>query len=223
MKAASIEPAVVLVVFGGPAPITDLLAGLDVAALAQVVVADRGLDHAIALGLSPDVVVGDLDSVDPEVLAQARADGVLVREFPADKARSDLELALEVAAEFDPSEIIVVGSGGGRLDHVIANLAVLGDRTLHHVAVSARFDTSVITIVGPGAQRSISGSPGATFSVFALGGDASGVCITGARWPLVDAQLSPTGTLGLSNEFLAGGAAVEISSGSGTLAVVQSP
>ncbi len=215
------DEAVVLVVFGGPTPVPEVLADTDLSSVSHVVAADRGLEHALALGLAADVVVGDLDSVDPEVLAAAESGGVRVQAFSADKVRSDLELALEVAAGLDPSRILVVGSGLGRLDHVLVNLAVLGDRSLHHMRVSARFDHTRIAIVAPGAQRTLWGKAGDSFTVLALGSDASGVCISGARWPLTDARLSPTEAVGLSNEFLDAATPVEIACGSGTLAVIQ--
>jgi len=213
----------VIVVFGGPTPDPSVLDGVDLSTEPAIVAADRGLEHAQTLGLAVDVIVGDLDSVSSAAVAEARASNVRVVEFSEDKDASDLELALTVAAAYEPRSILVIGSGRGRLDHVVGNLLVLADRSLHHIAVSARFDDSRIAIVAPGAQRSIRGVAGSAFSVFAVGSEASGVGIEGARWPLSDAQLSPTGALGLSNEVADDDIPVKINVGAGVLAVIQPP
>ena len=81
-----------LVFAGGDPPPADRLGDLDRSAL--VIAADSGLDHALALGFTADVVVGDLDSVTPDALARARDAGADVEPHPAEKDETDLELAL---------------------------------------------------------------------------------------------------------------------------------
>jgi thiamine pyrophosphokinase len=94
---------------------------------ALVVAADSGLAHAEALGLPVDLVVGDMDSVDPDALRRAQQLGVAVERHLTDKDKTDLELALDVAMVKGGAgaEIVVVTSVAGRLDHGLANLLLL--------------------------------------------------------------------------------------------------
>src|SRR4051794_15769361 len=108
-------PATAIVFTGGdppgPAAVRDLPADR------IVIAADSGLDHALALGVRVDVVIGDLDSVDAKGLEQARTDGTRVEPHPADKDQTDLELAMGLASSSGADRLIVVGGHGGRVDH----------------------------------------------------------------------------------------------------------
>src|SRR5687768_773226 len=113
-----------LVFAGGDPPPVELVDQIDRSAL--VIAADSGLDHAHALGFAVDVVVGDLDSVTPDALARARDDGADVEPHPSEKDETDLELALRRAVTLGVQRVTVVGGGGGRHDHLLANALVLG-------------------------------------------------------------------------------------------------
>ena len=87
-----------------------------------IICADGGTHHAILLGLTPDVVIGDLDSVGPDHVAALRSNGrTRVIEDP-DQRRTDLELAIALALARGCNDIIVLGGLGGRMDHALANL-----------------------------------------------------------------------------------------------------
>jgi thiamine pyrophosphokinase len=107
---------------------------------ATVIAADSGLALAPILGCTVDLVVGDLDSVDPDQLAAARAAGAEVERHPVDKDRTDLAIALDVAMSRSPDRITVVGGHGGRLDHLLANAALF--------AASAYADTRIVARMG---------------------------------------------------------------------------
>ena len=92
-----------------------------------IVAADGGAAKAELLGLRPDVVVGDLDSLAPETRERLRADGVDIRAHPADKDESDTHLALREALARGASQLVLIGAlGGVRPDHALANLLLLG-------------------------------------------------------------------------------------------------
>src|SRR4051812_24037733 len=100
----------VVVVSGGPGPLDPLLGAqvvVETGAAADVVVVavDSGVDHALALSLAVDHVVGDLDSVSPGGLIAAEAAGALVHRHEADKDATDLDLGLELAASLDPDDV----------------------------------------------------------------------------------------------------------------------
>src|SRR5439155_23558943 len=109
-------------------------------------------DHAEALGLEVDVVVGDLDSVSSSALANARAGGARVDEHPAEKDATDLELALDEAVAAGATEIVVVGGHGGRLDHLLANCALLASPRYADVTISGYLGEARVFVVHGGAE-----------------------------------------------------------------------
>jgi len=186
---------IAIVVGGGP--LSERASSL--ASQCWVIAADSGIDHALAAGLEPHLLVGDLDSVSAEGLDWARENSVPIQTHPADKDRTDTELALVAAAVMRPERLTVVSGTGDRLDHLLGILLALGSETLDGIEVDAVIGTTLAVIVRPGRAVAIPVAAGATFSVLALHGPATGVTLTGAHWPLTHADLSPTVALGLSN------------------------
>ena len=186
---------IAIVVGGGPlsADAVALVAGH------WVIAADSGLDHALAAGLEPQLLVGDLDSVSPAGLEWARVHSLPTQSHPADKDCTDTELALIAAAVMRPTHITVVGGVGDRLDHLLGVLLALGSDTLDGIRVEAVIGSTRALVVRPGDAIALPVGVGDTFSVLALHGPATGVTLTGAHWPLAHADLAPTSALGLSN------------------------
>ena len=164
-----------------------------------VIAADSGWYEARRLGVLPDELHGDLDSVlEPDVDEAARL-GVDVHRYPTDKDATDLELALDRAVALGAERLVVVGPGGGRLDHQLGELLLLASEKYAAVVVEARLGGSVVHPVR-GGPRTVSGRAGASVSIVPIAGPAT-VSTTGLRWPLVAEQLDPGSTRGISNEF----------------------
>ncbi|NOX31172.1 MAG: thiamine diphosphokinase [Actinobacteria bacterium] len=203
--------SLVVVVGGGEPPATEvarwLVAEIESQAgnsnpPAVVVAVDHGLDHVRDMGLVADVVVGDMDSVSTNVLKEATEAGVKVARFLADKNESDLELALAWVNEHiaAPRRVVCVGTAGGRWDHEIINVAVIGAWAAVHDDVTIVERRGTIRIVVGGSGPVVLETPvGTTISLHPLGGDATGVNVTGMTWPLEDAVLTPGSSLALSN------------------------
>jgi thiamine pyrophosphokinase len=200
---------------GGDAPLAASVATL--APAARVIAADSGLDHARALGVAVDTVVGDLDSVSAAGLRAARAAGVEVHEHPRDKDQTDLELALALALAAGARRLTVVGGHGGRLDHLLANVGLLAADSLAGVEIRALMGSAVVTVVR--SRAVLQGRRGQLVSLLAVHGPAADVRTSGLRFALRGAALAPGSTLGVSNEFVAAEAVVSV--GSGTLVAVQ--
>ena len=100
---------------------------------AIIVAVDGGLDHALAAGLHPSGLIGDLDSVGADALAWAEANATIAR-HPADKDDTDTELALRFVAGMTPAQLTMIG-GGDRLDHTFAALGALGLPALTSIPV----------------------------------------------------------------------------------------
>jgi len=199
-----IEPDVVIVASGqGPA--------VDVPSARAVVAADGGLDRAASLGLTVDVVVGDLDSVSPAALAAAEAAGTRVIRHPVAKDATDLELALDAALRFEPERILVVGSAGGRLDHLLGSLLLLAADAYAGVEVDAQLGRAAVHVVR--GERRLRGRVGELVSLFALHGPATGVVTDGLAYPLRGETLPPGTSRGTSNVFVAEEALVSVGGG----------
>ncbi|HEY6607734.1 MAG TPA: thiamine diphosphokinase, partial [Candidatus Limnocylindria bacterium] len=97
----------------------------------MVVAADGGGRALDELGRRPDVVIGDLDSIEPELVDRLGAAGARVERHPADKDASDTELAVLHALDAGADQIVLLGAvGGDRLDHELANVLLLTDDAL---------------------------------------------------------------------------------------------
>jgi thiamine pyrophosphokinase len=212
------EAADTVAVITGAAPLAPAaIAGIPPDAL--VVAADGGLDHALAAGLAPSVLVGDLDSVSGDGLAWAQAHAE-VREHPADKALTDTELAVAYSVERGPRHFILVAGRGDRLDHAVAAVGTLGGAALDEVpVVEGWWGADHVTVARPGRPALINRPGGTTFSVLALHGPCRGVTIAGARWPLVDADLDAVVGLGVSNQVSASPVTVAVGTGVVTIIV----
>lgn len=202
---------------------------LDAAALATipsdavVIAADGGLDHALAAGLSPTIVVGDLDSVGEDALAWAR-EHADVRTHPVDKDLTDTELAVALAADLHPERLVLVAGGGDRLDHTLAAIGALGapvttgipDVELHWAGQWAR-------VFHAPARSVLRFDVGSRLSALALHGPCHGVTVTGTRWELHEATLEPLVGHGVSNEVVTRDVRVEVHDGVLTVFVAPPP
>ena len=178
---------------------------------AYIIAADSGLEHVLALGRRADLVVGDFDSVSPEALEHARAAGSVIEEHPADKDATDLELALRAAQRIGATRVTVVGAGGGRLDHFLANALLLIAPDWSGFELQAFVGDARVIVVRRAVE--LNGPVGSLVSLLALGGPARGVTTSGLRWPLANDELRPGSTWGVSNEMAATTATVTLNEG----------
>jgi thiamine pyrophosphokinase len=207
-----IEPDVV-VVASGQGPL------VDVPAARAVVAADGGLDRAASLGLAVDVVVGDLDSVSTAELERAAANGVRVVRHPEAKDATDLELALDEAVALGAKRVLVVASAGGRLDHLLASLLLLGSGRYKALEVDAFVGEALVHVIR--GERTMHGRAGDLVTLLALGEPASGVTTEGLAYPLASESLDAGSTRGVSNVFV--GEEVTVSVARGVLLAVRPP
>jgi thiamine pyrophosphokinase len=200
----------VIVVAGGDAVDTALVQPrLPVGA--TVIAADSGADHAAALGLSVDMLIGDLDSVSAAELARLEAAGVPVDRHPAAKDMTDLELALRAAVATGATEIVVVGGQGGRLDHFLANALLLAADAFAGVTVRALAGSARSWVVRDAVT--IDGTPDELVSLLPVHGPARGIWTDGLAYPLRGEDLHPGTSRGVSNTLLGTNASIRLKSG----------
>jgi thiamine pyrophosphokinase len=198
-------------IFAGGEPLAATAADRIPEHAATVVAADSGLHHARALGRRVDVVVGDLDSADPAQVEAASADGAEIVRHPTAKDATDLELAMDEACARGARKLVVVGGGGGRFDHLVANVLLLGSPRFAGVTVEALVPGARVTVIH--RQAELHGAPGSLVSLVPVGGPAIGVTTDGLRFPLRGEQLHPGSTRGVSNVLLASSASVSVEQG----------
>lgn len=190
------------VVVTGGAPLSTRAAAAAATATGPVIAADGGLDHAVAAGLTPTSLVGDLDSISAAGRMWAYAHGLAIDEHPAAKDLTDTELAIAAAADgAAPTDgLLVVGGVGDRLDHLLGVLLALGGSTAARFGdVRAIVGDSEFIVVHAHHRHELRLEPGRTFSVLALHGPCRGVDLRGARWQLDGADIAATEARGLSN------------------------
>lgn len=207
---------------------------------AFAVAADGGLDLALRLGQTPELVIGDMDSVTDDAIETARGSGSSVTVLPRAKDVSDFELALDSAVEHGAGHLVVVGGAGGRLDHVLATVLTLTAYKYSQIVLEALLvdnyvavingaadglrwvgdvDTGADPVVRGPSTAVTTGVPGDPVSLFAFNGAARGVRTRGLAWQLDGATLDGGTSLGVSNELLGAEAAIAVDHG--CLAVVR--
>jgi thiamine pyrophosphokinase len=187
-----------------------------------VVAADGGARHAAGLGLRIDRWVGDGDSLPSADLEALRVAGVPVELVPAVKDETDTELALRAAIAAGAQSVTILGAvGGPRLDHALANVALLahpdlGDRP----AVVLDGQSRVRLLRGPGSLA-LAGRAGDLVSLIPFGSDALGVRTEGLAYALGGETLAAGIARGVSNIRLGELASVSVEGGS--ILVVETP
>ncbi len=176
-----------------------------------ILAADGGTYNALALGLTPHLIVGDLDSITDWERKIMETAGVEMIRFSRDKNETDLELAIQHAVEMQPEQIVIVGALGGRLDQTLGNIALLSDSRLS--TLDLRLDDGVEELFFCRSQAEVHGRGGELVSLIPWDAPVEGVRTDGLRWPLSDETLYPNKTRGISNELLGEQATVHIRSG----------
>jgi thiamine pyrophosphokinase len=204
-----------VVIVGGGGPPASMAARhlVPLVAGATVIAADSGLEHAQALGLDVAAVVGDMDSVDPAVLATAARAGVRIDRHPEAKDATDLDLALDAALVHRPRRIVVVTGTGDRLDHTLGVALLLASPRTTGVAVEAWIGAVHLSVVRDVDVIVLHGEPGELVSLLPLHGPALGVVTDGLLYPLRHEDLPAGSTRGVSNELVAPEATVGLRSG----------
>lgn len=176
-----------------------------------IIAADQGYDNVLSLGLDPDLVVGDFDSLGK---IPDREDVITL---PVRKDMTDVGYAVEKGFERGCREFILYGAVGGALDHTFANVAIAHDiarRGARALLIGEEYSFTVLHDSSITFHARQSGR----ISVFAVGGMAEGVTIRGLSYEVEDFDVACTDHIGVSNAFI--GQAAEISVRKGDLLVV---
>lgn len=184
----------------------DLISQADI-----ILCADGGANRAYQLGVVPRCIVGDMDSITPQVRNYFQDCQVEVKKYPRRKDFTDTQLVLAAAEELGADEIIFLGSLGNRLDHTLANLYCGLDAARKGIKI--RHFTPDCTIYLVATQLILKGSIGQTVSVLALTDKVSGLYERGFEYPLENVILEKANPYAVSNLLAAETATISVADG----------
>lgn len=200
----------VLVVGSGSIGSPELLQ--QTASLSQLYIcADGGARHFRQAGITPHVLMGDFDSIPFELLRTYENEGVKLVRYPTRKDYTDMELALDYAAERGATRIFILGATGSRIDHSLSNLQLLHkllDKNIRGVILN---DNNRVYLIKD--RIKVSRMDGYHISLLPASPVVEGVTTEGLAWPLFNFTMKTGTGLGISNEFTEDTATIRISSG----------
>lgn len=169
---------------------------------ALIVAADGGTFHALDADLTPDVVIGDQDSLSQSLREQLQTEGTAFYDYPPAKDETDLELALCWATkQSEIDQIVILGGLGGRPDQTVANLLLLAMPVLGGWDVLFADEGWTIRMIQPASPLQLKGTPDDQLSLIPLGGSAEGVSTSGLAYSLDNETLHFGPARGVSNVF----------------------
>lgn len=186
---------------------TGLAALLNQAVL--IIAADGGANHCRRFNITPDILLGDLDSIAPANLVKYKEKGIAITQHPTRKDATDLELSLDLAVAKGSQIIWLIGALGGRWDMSLANIMVAASDKYKERKIFLLGQGCSMQILHPGKPHLISGMPGQKISLLPLKNDVDGVTLSGFEYPLTHQRISFGSTLGISNILKTNHAAVQ--------------
>ena len=186
-----------------------------------MIAADSGMDFLYRNSLVPDIIAGDFDSAKTDSLAYFQClNGVQVIKLNPMKDDTDTEFVIREAIRRGATEISVLGATGTRLDHVLANVHVLGIGIEDGVAIELVDEHNRIRMIDDSIEIEKAKQFGSFVSVLPVKGDAKGVTLQGMKYPLDQVDVACFSSLGVSNEIVEEKARVSVKEG--CLLVIES-
>lgn len=166
--------------------------------------ADKGISTLISLGVFPDIVFGDFDSINKEDLEKIKSKNVEIFQFPEEKDDTDLGLALEWALSQKPELIRIFGNTGGRMDHTMAGVQLLvSPKTLDsNVHVEIIDQVNCLYAVRPGVYQVEKKPLFKYISFIPMAPEVRGITLKGFKYPLENKNIKMGTNLCVSNELI---------------------
>lgn len=206
-----------VIISGGEAPSYELVKK-ELENSYYLICADSGANCLYKYGLYPDIILGDLDSIDKSALHHFEINKTDIIRFKREKDFTDTYAAVKKAVELGCNEIVLLGCTGSRIDHILGNIGILLECLKLKVCAVMKDEHNTISIINN--STNIQGKKGDIFSLIPYGENIEGLNIIGAKYPLENYLLEVGSGLGVSNEFLE--EEVKITFTKGTLMVIFS-
>ncbi len=178
-----------------------------------IIAADGGTRHCKTLGITPHLVIGDLDSLGSEAISSYQQAGVEIVQYPTHKDETDLELALQFAVSHQVTRAYIIGALGNRWDMTISNILLAGHTKFSGLSILLVDGPDELAILRGKDQFDIQGRQGDTVSLVPLSGDVHGITTHGLEYPLVDETLYFGSSRGVSNVVVSEQALVVVKQG----------
>ena len=176
-----------------------------------IICLDGGLKHADNAGIMPNVIVGDFDSVDMALVEKYREKGAEVHSFPVRKDFTDMEIGINIAAEKNIGELVLLGALGGRTDHALGNIFNMQQALNKGIEISIIDENQHIFLLSK--EKKFRYKKGMIISLIPITGKVEGVKTANLSYPLNDETLYSGYSRGVSNIFDEDEAQISISSG----------
>jgi thiamine pyrophosphokinase len=167
-----------------------------------IIAADGGTNHCESLGITPNVIIGDFDSLDHTKVTAYKNLGVEIIQYPIHKDETDLELALQFTLMQDVTEVSIIGALGARWDMTVANILLIAHPKFSRLKIRLLDGSQELFLLRGGEKIDIQGHPGYQISLIPLAGDARGITTYGLEYPLNDETLYFGSSRGISNILL---------------------
>ncbi|MGO3167132.1 thiamine diphosphokinase [Senegalia sp. (in: firmicutes)] len=179
----------------------------------KIIAADGAGKYLYELNRLPDVLIGDFDTLEANILEYFRKKDVDIHEFLPVKDKSDLELAIDLATEYSPKEIIIIGALGSRMDHSLSNIMLLFHILEKGIEVKMIDDKNEIMPIKN--EIKIKKGKYEYISLLPILEDLDGVELIGLEYEFSNLKLKRTSTRGISNRFKEKEAKIKVKSGMG--------
>ncbi|WP_158282208.1 thiamine diphosphokinase [Salipaludibacillus keqinensis] len=161
---------------------------------------DRGVFELLSAGIEPTEAFGDFDSLTEEERDWVENTKTRLRIYPCEKDETDMEIALSWVLEQNPSQVILLGATGGRLDHLFMNAQLLAKGLPEHIPVYLQDRWNKVTMLAPG-EYTVTKSDYRYVSIIPVPKQVTGLNLTGFRYELTDARIEAGSSLCISNEI----------------------
>ena len=178
-----------------------------------IICADGGANHLYNMGIIPNYIIGDLDSIDKDVINYYKKQNVLFEKFPSKKNETDSELCILLAKKLGAEKIDLFATLGGRIDHTLANINLLyyiREQKIVPRIISEKED--IYIAINESIQ--IKGKKEDIISIIPIKGDVKGITLENLEYPLNDYNMKYFTPLGISNIMLSDECSVTVKEGS---------
>ncbi|MEZ4753687.1 MAG: thiamine diphosphokinase [Bdellovibrionota bacterium] len=172
---------------------------------------DGAIRYAKELGITPDIIIGDLDSADPELIIELKSRGAKII-CDSDQDYSDLEAAIDHAFENEIDRVQIIGSMDGRADHALTNFMILANPKYGSKELEIIDKNSTTKLLKTGKVIELNKSAGEILSIVQI--QESIISMKGFKWELDQETIKVGSTIGLSNLITQEIASIEVHSGS---------
>lgn len=177
-----------------------------------IIGADGGCNHLFKMDIIPDYIIGDLDSIDANLISYYEDKKVQFKKYPSHKDETDSEICVYLAKDLKAKQIDIFGTLGGRIDHTLANIGLM--YYIKKMDIKPRIITSEEEIlIATSEEIILDGEVGNTISIIPIKGDARGVTLKKLEYPLDNGCIEYLSPLGISNVMLENKCSIKVNDG----------